>query len=291
MGTDRGKVVGSYGMSELTVVNLNRDAIVQLLQASIPNLLAIYVFGSRVQGTAESDSDLDLAVLVAGYAEPVALWKLSGDLADMAGCPVDLLDLRAASTVMQYQILNRGGRWWAKDAQAALFEAAMLSEKTALDTARRGLLEHIQNEGKIMADDVLLTRAVTFKRGVERAREEYAYNLATFSTDYTRQDAAILNIQRACEAALDMGQHLIRREKLGVPQSARDVFTLLAQGNWITQSLAESLKHMVGFRNIAVHDCQTLQLPITVSIIKTHLDEFLQYSQALLLRDAAQSKT
>lgn len=140
-----------------------------------------------------------------------------------------------------------------------------------------------------MADDVLINKAATIERCVRRVREEYACNPATFSTDYTRQDAAILNIQRACEAALDMGQHLIRREKLGVPQSARDVFALLAQGGWITQTLAEALKHMVGFRNIAVHDYQTLQLPITVSIIQSHLDEFLQYSQALLLRDADQS--
>lgn len=141
-----------------------------------------------------------------------------------------------------------------------------------------------------MADDVLINKAATIERCVKRVREEYAYNPGTFATDYTRQDAAILNIQRACEAALDMGPHLIRREKLGVPQSARDVFALLAQGNWITLTLAESLKHMVGFRNIAVHDDQTLQLPITVSIIQSHLDEFLQYSQALLLNDATQSK-
>src|ERR1035437_1916331 len=132
-----------------TPVTLNRDAIVQTLQAGVPNILAIYAFGSRVQGTAGPESDLDLAVLVAGYAEPVALWKLSGELADLAGCTVDLLDLRAASTVMQYQILISGERWWAKDAQAALFEAAMLSEKTALDTARAGLLDDIQKEGKI----------------------------------------------------------------------------------------------------------------------------------------------
>ena len=51
----------------------------------------------------------------------------------------------------------------------------------------------------------------------------------------TRQDAAILNIQRACEAALDMGQHLIRRERLGIPQSARDVFALLAAGVTVTE--------------------------------------------------------
>jgi uncharacterized protein YutE (UPF0331/DUF86 family) len=140
-----------------------------------------------------------------------------------------------------------------------------------------------------MADDVLINKAATIERCVRRAREEYARDPATFPIDYTRQDAAILNIQRACEAALDMGQHLIRRERLGVPQSARDVFALLSQAGWIDAGLAEGLKRMVGFRNIAVHDYQTLQLPITIRIIEQHLDEFLAYSQALLLRDSGPS--
>ncbi len=137
-----------------------------------------------------------------------------------------------------------------------------------------------------MADDVLINKAATIERCVQRAREEYFADPGGFGADFTRQDAAILNIQRACEAALDMGQHLIRRERLGVPQSARDVFALLAQGGWIELPLAQGLQRMVGFRNIAVHDYQKLQLPITVAIIERHLDEFLQYSKRLLLRDA-----
>ena len=137
-----------------------------------------------------------------------------------------------------------------------------------------------------MADDVLINKAATIERCVARAREEYFSDPATFASNFTRQDAAILNIQRACEAALDMGQHLIRRERLGVPQSARDVFALLAQAGRIELPLAQGLQRMVGFRNIAVHDYKALQLPITVAIIEKHLDEFLQYSKALLQRDA-----
>lgn len=138
-----------------------------------------------------------------------------------------------------------------------------------------------------MADDVLLNKAATIERCVKRAREEYTFDPATFAQSFSRQDAAILNIQRACEAALDMGQHVVRREKLGIPQSARNVFDLLVQGSWLEPALAERLKHMVGFRNIAVHDYQALQLPITVAIIEKHLDDFLHYSKCLLLRDAA----
>ena len=123
--------------------------VVAAIRSAFPDALAIHAFGSRIQGTARSDSDLDLAVLVAGYAEPLALFGLAGDLADVAGCAVDLLDLRAASTVMQYQIITTGQRWWASDVQAALFEAAVLSEKTALDTARAGLLADIQQRGTV----------------------------------------------------------------------------------------------------------------------------------------------
>lgn len=138
-----------------------------------------------------------------------------------------------------------------------------------------------------MADDVLLNKAASIERCVRRAREEYERDPSTFGTDFTRQDAAILNIQRACEAALDMGQHLIRRERLGIPQSARDVFGLLAEHGWIAVALADALKRMVGYRNIAVHEYQALQLPITIAVITGHLDEFLDYTQAILLQDAA----
>ena len=85
-----------------------------------------------------------------------------------------------------------------------------------------------------------------------------------------------------------MGQHLIRRERLGIPQSARDVFVLLAVGSWIDGALAEALRRMVGYRNIAVHEYQALQLQITVEVITRNLDEFLDYSKSILLKDAQQ---
>jgi len=138
-----------------------------------------------------------------------------------------------------------------------------------------------------MADDVVLNKAASIERCVARAREEYATDPNSFATNFTRQDAAILNIQRACEAALDMGQHIIRRESLGLPQSARDVFVLLAQAGWIGESLAESMKRMVGFRNVAVQEYQALQLPITLNIITNHLDEFADFSRSMLRKDAS----
>lgn len=107
------------------------------LQKSVSNLLAIYAFGSRIQGTANKDSDLDLAIMVTGYAEPLQLWDLSNELANQLHYEVDLLDLRAVSTVMQYQVITTGRRLWAKDNQADCFDAFVLNEKLSLDEARK----------------------------------------------------------------------------------------------------------------------------------------------------------
>jgi uncharacterized protein len=120
-----------------------------LIQQRIPHLMAVYAFGSRVQGTANADSDWDLAVLVEGYADPVLLWDTASELASLLGAEVDLLDFRAASTVMQHQILTTGERWWALDAQAAIYEAAVLSEMTELNAARAPLLADIAASGRV----------------------------------------------------------------------------------------------------------------------------------------------
>ena len=135
-----------------------------------------------------------------------------------------------------------------------------------------------------MADDVLVNKAAVVERRVARAREEFNRDPATFATDFTRQDAATLNVQRACEAVLDMGQYLVRREHMGVPQSARDVFDLMAKAHWIDTRLAEALKRMVAFRNIAVHDYQSLLIAILVNVIEQHLDEFTEFTQTVLKR-------
>ncbi len=129
---------------------MDKKALVELLRSRLDGVLAVYAFGSRIQGTADEGSDLDLAVLVKGYVDPLALWELASEAADIAGCPVDLLDLRRASTVMQQQVLTKGERWWAVPGdEAGLFECAVLSEKLELDRARAPLLRDIERDGRV----------------------------------------------------------------------------------------------------------------------------------------------
>lgn len=123
--------------------------IVRAILREFPDCLAIHAFGSRVTGHADARSDLDLALLLPGYATPDRLWNLAEKLVALAGCEVDLVDMRAASTVMQHQILMSGRRLMAKQPEADLFECFVLSEKTALDEARAGLVQDIGKRGRI----------------------------------------------------------------------------------------------------------------------------------------------
>lgn len=131
---------------------MDTESFLSLLQQRLPTLMAAYAFGSRIKDAgqhANAESDLDLAVLVEGYVDPLMLFDLAGELAEIVHCHVDLLDLRATSTVMQNQILTQGQRLWAKDVRAGLFEAAMLNEKIYFDQSRQRLVHDVMERGSI----------------------------------------------------------------------------------------------------------------------------------------------
>ena len=127
--------------------------------------------------------------------------------------------------------------------------------------------------------DVHLAKVASIQRCVSRARQEYAEAGAAFCTDMTRQDAAVLNIMRACETAIDLANALIRERQLGIPTSNRDSFRLLAEGGVISSDLAGSLQRMVGFRNVAVHRYRDLDVAIIASVITRDLDDLLTFTE------------
>jgi uncharacterized protein YutE (UPF0331/DUF86 family) len=126
-----------------------------------------------------------------------------------------------------------------------------------------------------------LGKVALIERSIVRARVEFAAAGAGFASDFTRQDAAILNILRACEAALDLANIVIRERGLGVPQSSRDSFRLLADARVVPPELSERLQRMVGFRNIAVHQYQNLYTAVVAAILRHDLDDLLRYNRML----------
>lgn len=76
--------------------------------------------------------------------------------------------------------------------------------------------------------------------------------------------------------------HIVAEKNLGIPQSSRQAFELLYENHIVERELAERLKAMVGFRNIAVHNYQSINLDILQKIIETHLVDFESFTKTML---------
>ena len=137
-----------------------------------------------------------------------------------------------------------------------------------------------------MADDVALNKAASLERCVKRIRQVNASDDKNLYDNLTAQESILLNLQRPCEVSIDLAMHVIRKRRLGVPQDSREAFDLLRANGLLDQKLAESMKRMVGFRNVAVHEYANLKLEIVKSIMTQHLDEFLAFSERILRLEA-----
>lgn len=133
-----------------------------------------------------------------------------------------------------------------------------------------------------MADDVILNKAATIERCLQRVLNEYAGDKQNLVANQTKQDAIILNLQRACESAIDLAMYVVSQRKLGVPQDSRDAFTLLQTSGIIPTNLATRMQHMVGFRNVAVHEYTRLNLDVVHAIITKQLEDFRTFSSTIV---------
>ena len=94
----------------------------------------------------------------------------------------------------------------------------------------------------------------------------------------------MLNLQRVVQATIDLAGHMVKKEKLGIPQESRDVFLLLKDAQIISEELSVQLQNMVGFRNVAVHDYQRLNLDIVKDIVRHRLDDIIRFKDIILQR-------
>ncbi len=136
--------------------------------------------------------------------------------------------------------------------------------------------------GQSMKNDVILNKINIIERCIRRIHEEYENNPEHLK-NFTKQDSIVLNLQRACEASIDLAMHIVAEKKIGLPQNSRDAFTLLEQENIIPVSLSRKMKAMVGFRNIAVHDYQEINIEILQKILENHLVDFSHFTKTILL--------
>ena len=134
----------------------------------------------------------------------------------------------------------------------------------------------------IPLDDVLLNKSAIIERCIARIREEYAKSPKL--DNHTHVDAMTLNIERACQAAIDTAMHIVADNHFGIPQNSADAFELLRQNGVIDKTLSHSLKAMTGFRNVAVHGYQEIDRSVLRYIAEKGVRDLVLFCRALQIR-------
>lgn len=131
--------------------NLPIEKIVQLICAKIQEVQGIYLFGSSITKFATAESDIDLAFLAKQKIDVALTWQTAQEIASMLKKDVDLIDLRQASTVMRWQVINNGKRIFVEDNRLIdEFENIVLSTYIRFNDERREILEEIQRRGSVL---------------------------------------------------------------------------------------------------------------------------------------------
>lgn len=124
--------------------------IVDAIRAAIPDVHAIYRFGSFERGDANAASDVDVAVLAPRRIHPVMRWEVAQAIASKLGRDVDLVDMRSATAVLRAQVLEQGRLLFdASPRERAEFETRAMSEYAHLNEERRDILRDIEARGTV----------------------------------------------------------------------------------------------------------------------------------------------
>lgn len=129
--------------------------------------------------------------------------------------------------------------------------------------------------------DVVLAKIGIIKRCFVRIRETTHLKPEGLD-DITTQDVFVLNLQRAVQAAIDLAAHVVASQGYGVPGDLKENFSLLNNAGVIDADLARKMTKMVGFRNVAVHEYQSLDISILKSILTTRLADLEEFYSAVV---------
>jgi uncharacterized protein YutE (UPF0331/DUF86 family) len=129
--------------------------------------------------------------------------------------------------------------------------------------------------------DIILAKTGNIQRCLRRIKEVTGLSPEAID-NIDKQDIFVLNLQRAVESAIDIAAHISASEGLGLAASIKDNFRFLKEAGIIDESLSKRMESMVGFRNIAVHDYQTLKLEILKSILTSNLKDLEDFYTAVL---------
>jgi len=126
-----------------------KQQIIDTLKQNIPELQALYLFGSQNDGTATKKSDIDIAYLSKKSLSSFERWDISQKLALVLSLDIDLIELSSTNTIFRYQILSTAERIYGKGYEVESFETLAYSFYLRFREERQSIVDEIMKNRSI----------------------------------------------------------------------------------------------------------------------------------------------
>jgi len=137
--------------------------------------------------------------------------------------------------------------------------------------------------------DLILAKAGSVKRHLNRVFEKRNTDLRTFLKDIDIQESILFNIQMAVQNCIDIAAHIISDEGLGVPGSTNEMFYLLEENGYLNNEITEKMVKAVGLRNLVVHEYGKIDLDRIFEVAQKDISDLNEYLKSIFKKLAITS--
>jgi len=134
-----------------------------------------------------------------------------------------------------------------------------------------------------LVDKLLISRKIAeLDTYLKQIKEYEKISPSEYKREWKTQRVVERTLHMMIELCIDIANHIISDKNLRTPTSYADTFSVLMEEGIINKSLSMRLEKMAKFRNIIVHQYETIEPEIVVSILRKNLKDFEHYKKAIL---------
>ena len=134
-----------------------------------------------------------------------------------------------------------------------------------------------------MVDKTLILRKLgSLSDYLKQVAEFSSITVEEYRTDWKVQRIVERTLQMMIETCADVAGHVIADGGLRTPETYADTFRVLGENGILTADQTAVMEKMAKFRNIVVHQYEAVDAEIVVLILQRHLDDFQQFSDAVV---------
>lgn len=134
-----------------------------------------------------------------------------------------------------------------------------------------------------MVDRTLVLKKLATLAEYRRQLVEFtSLTVTDYRSDWKIQRIVERTLQMMIELCADVAGHLIADRRLRTPETYADTFRVLGENGLLAPEQTTIMEKMAKFRNVVVHQYETVDAEIVILVLQKHLDDFDQFGTAIV---------